>query len=280
MSNPYLLDTPAIVNLSGGRSSGYMAYHILQAFGGTLPEGVVIPVFQNTGLEREESLVFVREIAARWSMPVVWVEYRPGGNFEVVTFETASRNGEPFWALIKDRNYLPNPRARFCTVELKILTCDRYLRSIGWDHWTSAIGFRADEPSRVAKLANNSLDHEDKVVPMAAAGVTKQMVMDFWGRQPFDLGLEQHESNCSACFMKKRSEIAAIFRAHPELAAPWVQMEATGVTNLDTGTPKPSRFRNDRPSYRVQLEMAQSPTLWDDGPDEPSELAFSCFCSD
>lgn len=277
--NPYLLDTPAVVNLSGGRSSGFMTWHILQAYGGQLPPDVQC-VFQNTGLEREETLAFVNEMSRRWSLPVVWVEYRVGGGFEVVTFETASRDGRPFRQLVHDRNFLPNPRARICTIELKILTCDRYLRSLGWEHWTSAIGFRADEPARVAKLANNAMPHEDKVTPMAKAGVTRQQVMDFWAAQPFDLGLESYESNCSGCFMKKRSELAAIFRKEPALAEPWIEMEETGVTDKVTGLPKPSRFRNDRQSYRVQLEMAQSPTIWDAVDDEPDEMAFSCFCSD
>ena len=34
MTNPYLLDLPAVVSFSGGRTSGFMLRHILDAHGG------------------------------------------------------------------------------------------------------------------------------------------------------------------------------------------------------------------------------------------------------
>jgi len=37
MTNPYLLDAPAVISFSGGRTSGMMLWHILQAHCGALP---------------------------------------------------------------------------------------------------------------------------------------------------------------------------------------------------------------------------------------------------
>ena len=47
-SNPYKIEGPALISFSGGRTSGFMLYHILQAHGGTLPEDYFV-VFANTG---------------------------------------------------------------------------------------------------------------------------------------------------------------------------------------------------------------------------------------
>ena len=97
----YRIPGPALISFSGGRTSAYMLHQILQAYGGTLPDDVVV-AFANTGKEREETLEFVRECADHWSVPVRWVEWRNNEKgFEEVTFETASRNGEPFADLIR-----------------------------------------------------------------------------------------------------------------------------------------------------------------------------------
>lgn len=49
--DPFRLDGPAIINVSGGRTSALMLRRILDAHGGALP-GDAHAVFQNTGKER------------------------------------------------------------------------------------------------------------------------------------------------------------------------------------------------------------------------------------
>jgi hypothetical protein len=39
MSNPYLINGPALVSFSGGKTSAFMMHEILRAHGGTLPDG-------------------------------------------------------------------------------------------------------------------------------------------------------------------------------------------------------------------------------------------------
>lgn len=104
--NPYLITGPAQIGISGGRTSGHMVYKILEAHGGTLPPDVQL-FFQNTGKEREETLVFIDQIAKRWNVNVVWMEWcRVYGQpddapwYRLVDFETASRNGEPFTMML------------------------------------------------------------------------------------------------------------------------------------------------------------------------------------
>lgn len=151
MRNPFAIDQPTCISFSGGRTSAYMLWRVLDANGG-LPTQVVV-CFANTGKEVEATLRFVRDCAMHWQVPIHWLEYRaeaPG--FVVVDFDTASREGEPFEALIRKRQYLPNPVARGCTVSLKIRPMHRFVRALGWTEWDQFIGIRADEQRRVAKI--------------------------------------------------------------------------------------------------------------------------------
>jgi 3'-phosphoadenosine 5'-phosphosulfate sulfotransferase (PAPS reductase)/FAD synthetase len=61
------IDGPALISFSGGRTSGYMLWHILDAYDGKLPDDVHV-CFANTGKEREETLRFVHECGSRWGV--------------------------------------------------------------------------------------------------------------------------------------------------------------------------------------------------------------------
>ncbi|KAI2693251.1 hypothetical protein GBC55_006915 [Pseudomonas sp. TNT3] len=127
--------------------------------------------------------------AERWSVPIVWLEFRDNeAGFEVVDFASASREGEPFEALIRKSMYLPNPVTRSCTINPKIRIIHKYLRTL--DHSTEdnsvdmMTGIRADEPRRVAKMRNRKSTSESKwatmVMPLADASVGVKDVTDFW----------------------------------------------------------------------------------------------------
>lgn len=225
----YLLpDGHVQIAFSGGRTSAFMLHQILEA-NGALP-GRVEVTFQNTGREMPQTLDFVVEVGRRWGVMVTWLEYRAAAPFfEVVGHNSASRNGEPFEALIRRRRFLPNQQARFCTTELKIRTAKRYLRSLGWDRWTNATGIRADEPHRLNRPAPR--DRWRTWNPLADAGVTRHHVAAFWRRQSFDLALPNVRGNCwlgncDGCFLKSEASIAAFTREYPERAAWWERMEA------------------------------------------------------
>lgn len=207
------------IAFSGGRTSAMMLHKILLANGG-LDESRVVVSFQNTGREMPQTLDFIQECASRWDVKVVWLEYRPTKPmFEIVSHNSASRNGEPFEALIRKKGgYLPNQQQRYCTEILKVLTARRYLRSLKWDKWTNAKGIRADEQHRLGKP---DTDRWVSWTPMADAGLGKHDVAAFWKRQPFDLRLpivkgKTIGGNCRACFLKSEAEIAAYMRDNPD----------------------------------------------------------------
>jgi 3'-phosphoadenosine 5'-phosphosulfate sulfotransferase (PAPS reductase)/FAD synthetase len=225
------------IAFSGGRTSAYMLHRILEA-NGSLPERVVV-AFCNTGREMPETLDFVQEVGSRWGAPIVWLEYRPEAPlFEVVSHNSASRNGEPFEALIRKKKGLPYKFARFCTSEMKVHCSTRYLRSVGWDRWHSAIGIRADEAHRLPK--KELKERWQPWHPLAAAGVSKRDVAAFWARQSFDLGLPTVNGkttlgNCDGCFLKSEASRAMLARDYPERFAWWERMEATCSANGWTG---------------------------------------------
>ena len=181
--NPFIIDEPTVISFSGGRTSAYMLHRVLEANNGLPAEAIVC--FANTGKEHPNTLEFVRDCEKNWNVEIHWLEYTAEEpRFKRVTFETASRNGEPFEQLIVKKNYLPNPVTRFCTVEMKIRTIHKYLKSLGWEHNENMdwVGIRADEQRRAAKIACDR-------TPLVTANVTAKDVGEFWASHPFDLPL-------------------------------------------------------------------------------------------
>lgn len=285
MSNPYRIEGPACISFSGGRTSGYMLKHILDAHGGTLPSDVHV-CFMNTGKEMPQSLEFVAECAERWTVQVNWLEYDPEApnRTREVTFQTASRNGEPYEALIRKRSYLPNAVTRFCTTELKIRRAKFFMLSRGIEHWDSVIGIRADEPRRLRKGAgNNSRERWELIYPLATAGVAKQDVLAWWAEQPFDLRLpdvygQTPAGNCDLCFLKARGTILRLTRERPELAEWWIAQEQWVAANSRSGDGRfRARFRKDWPTYGEMRELALAAQELPFDPDDPG---LPCYCGD
>lgn len=224
---PYLLpDGNVQIAFSGGRTSAYMLHQLLEA-NGDLPDRVEV-TFQNTGREREQTLDFVAEISRRWQVSITWLEYRAKKPlFEVVGYQGASRNGEPFDQLIAKKQGLPNQFQSWCSPELKTLTGKRYLVSRGWKKWHSMVGFRADEQHRETYKDNRITT----LLPLRNAGVSKHDVVAFWRQQPFDLDLPTVRGktvggNCDGCFKKAEAVIAALHRDEPDRAKWWLRHEA------------------------------------------------------
>ena len=233
----YKVEPPFYISFSGGRTSGYLLHEVLRAWGGTLPEGAHV-LFANTGREHSATYDFVRRIGEEWC-PVHWIEYRHGSYAEVDHL-TASRNGEPFAALIERRKYLPNPVTRFCTSDLKVIPMRRFMQAKGLDDFTTVVGLRADEERRVAKLRNDPT--RDIAMPLADAGVVQADIMEFWKSHPFDLELPNNDpafGNCDLCFLKGTARIERVIRAEPERAEWWIEQERL----------RDARFRKDRPTY-------------------------------
>lgn len=279
-NDPFYITGPALISFSGGRTSGYMLWRILQAHGGTLPDDVHV-AFANTGKEREETLRFVHECGTRWGVKVRWLEWAcrlkrtpVAERFNEVGFNSASRDGEPFDRLIDSKKALPNQAQRWCTEHLKVQALHDFMRAecgLEPGQYAEVIGLRADEFWRYANSRERA-EREGRIVayPLMTGGTTKRDVTAFWLGdntdplspalplpQGFDLGLRGIDGNCTLCFMKGPDAIAGLIREDATLASWWIAAEKrTGRT-----------FRNERPIEQIARDVDRQPDLWAD-PDE------------
>ena len=284
-ANPYRIPAGSpwfhCINVSGGRSSGYMLKRILDAHGGSLPARTVA-VFANTGRELPATLDFVAELGERWHVPITWLEFdhdpegRGGTKYQarVVDRATASMNGEPFDALLRV-SWLPAVTKRICTDELKVGTIDRHLwqrHGLTKRQTRKVIGFRADEPRRWKPALYQACA---VTYPMVDAGVTKADVAAFWRGQPFDLGIPSERGNCDLCYLKPRANLVATIRERPELADWWTAAEARAGRTFRIGE-----------SYADLRAAALSVAPGDNGElrgSDSGEIAgepLPCFCTD
>jgi 3'-phosphoadenosine 5'-phosphosulfate sulfotransferase (PAPS reductase)/FAD synthetase len=250
-----------MISFSGGRTSAYMTDRLLKE----LPREQVVVCFANTGKEDPETLDFVASCDRHWNGIINWLEYDPIRRFRVVDYNSASRRGEPFEALIQKRKFLPNVVMRFCTQELKIRVIKHFMLSLKFRHWTNVVGIRYDEPARWSRTRGIA-EHErwDVWLPLVDWRITKPQILEFWRSMPFDLKLEHYQGNCDLCFLKGKNKLKRILTENPGKAEWWMAQEAF------TGGKFHKRF-----SYRGLLDlMARTPTLFDyEDPD------IECICN-
>ena len=126
-------DKTLIISFSGGRTSAYMTKLLLQERDKWKD---VIVLFANTGQEDERTLEFVHNCDVSFGYNTVWIEadVQPekgkGTSFNVVSYDTASRDGKPFEAVLAKYG-IPFTKSPHCTRELKQYPIQAYVRSLG-----------------------------------------------------------------------------------------------------------------------------------------------------
>lgn len=290
MTDPYHIDnTPAVISFSGGRTSAYMTRMILEYYDFELPENVEI-IFCNTGKEHPATLDFVRDCQENWGIDITWLEYRysperrggrkdPRHHHVVVDYDTASRKGEPFMQLIRAKWKCPSIDKRFCTIELKIKTIERYCRrELGWKKHTVLLGMRYDEPHRIEKslMENCHVDY-----PLWHASVSVREVNEYWKNNWFDLAIPNYLGNCDMCFLKNDRKLLYIAREHPELVEWWSNEEEELHDRLKErhGWETITAQFNPNRSYKQIRELAYMKLdLFEDDINFGDDI--DCFCGD
>lgn len=238
-----------LVCRSGGRTSEFMYKYILENHS---DEYNIVGIFANTGWEHHKTLEFVHnndiENERLFGVKPVWVEAvvhkgRVSSTHKLVTYETASRNMEPFEEVVKKYG-LPNSAYPHCTRELKEQPIHDYIKNVmGWSNnlkgrtfkedldafcncgncfkyveyaeYYTALGIRSDEPRR---LKYNKTP-QNKVYPLVdwhPEKPDKLDILDWWEERDFDLGIPEHLGNCVGCFRKSDRKAMKAYRDAPE----------------------------------------------------------------
>lgn len=312
-TSPYRIPRPALIAFSGGRTSGYLLKHVLDAYDGQLPDDVVVS-FCNTGKEHLKTLDFVHECETTWGVRVHWLEFDPAiaDKTREVNYESASRDGRPLRDAVATRPtaHLFNPVSRYCSATCKARRMQKLMLRKGFKHWHVALGLRADEMIRVDRArARAGKDREMPIAPLADAGVTKSDIVSWWQAQPFDLRLPNVGGvtplgNCVLCPLKARGKLINALRVMPQEAQWWIEQEDVMTERIasvprisaprriidhDTGEligirPAPpdrrNRFHKDGTSYRELLRRANALNALNAPMDEGYDTGIDCLCTD
>lgn len=269
---------PLLVSFSGGRTSAFMAKFLKERY----QNREMLFVFANTGKEREETLIFVDKCDKEFDLNLVWLEADvneekgKGTTYKIVNFKTASRNGEPFEAVIKKYG-LPSKLYRHCTRELKEVPIHKYAKEVLGSNYLTALGIRADEKHRLKANSKN-------IYPLAEIGVDEVFIRNWWKRQDFDLGIKDYEGNCDLCFLKSTRKKLTLISENENIADWWNEMEQKynsiyqskfdeirnlSILDLVELAKQPFRKAIDK-----EEEREQTPQLF-----EPEfDLEYDCFC--
>lgn len=222
-----------LISFSGGRTSAFMLWWMLNKWEDRANYDISV-VFANTGKEVEGTLFFVDEVAQEFNINIVWVEGYPSEigkgwavNHKIVSYETASRKGEPFEAMIAKLG-IPSTKAPFCSDQLKRKTIESYLRSIGWGNgsYEVAIGVRVDEPKRYQTKSGARKVKKNRLLPLVDLfPVDKKWVLNWWKQQSFDLYIHEDDGNCDNCWKKDMPRLYRNAVRKPQSFQWWAKME-------------------------------------------------------
>lgn len=254
-----------LISFSGGETSAYMTYWLLKKFSDTKE---MVVVFANTGEENEATLEFVHKCDTELGFNTIWIEavtnpiYKKGITHKVVTFETASRQGEPFRQSIKKYG-IPNVSSPDCSRNLKKYAIRDYARSLGWTtkDYKTAIGIRTDEVDRISAEAKT----ENLWYPLIGEGITKPFINRFWRERPWRLNLKGYEGNCKVCWKKSLRKLLTIAKEHPEHFDNFRKWEKEFENYIppsrqhNTEIKTPIRFFRNNLSVDDIMELSQKP---------------------
>lgn len=201
-----------ILGVSGGRDSAALAVYMRQHH----PELPLEYFFTDTGKELPEVYAFLDRLEGFLGRPIQ--RLNPDRDFD-------------FW-LSEYGNFLPSPRTRWCTRQLKLRPLEQWLRRDLDDGVIvhSYVAIRADEPSREGYQAThpNMRVH----LPLRDAGLDKAGVIEML-RQA-DVGEPDYyswrsRSGCTFCFFQQKIEWVRLAENHPDRFEEAVAYEKTAL---------------------------------------------------
>ncbi|MBP2297076.1 phosphoadenosine phosphosulfate reductase domain-containing protein [Azospirillum rugosum] len=201
-----------ILGLSGGRDSAALAVYMRQYH----PELPIEYFFTDTGKELPEVDIFLDKLEGFLGRHIQ--RLNPDRDFD-------------FW-LKEYENFLPSPRTRWCTRQLKLRPLEHWLRQDleGGTIIHSYVAIRADEPSREGYQAThpNMRVH----LPLRDAGIDRAGVLEILEQS--EVGEPEYyqwrsRSGCTFCFFQQKIEWVRLAERHPDRFAEAVDYEKTAL---------------------------------------------------
>lgn len=188
-----------VLGLSGGRDSAALAVYMAQ----TRPDLDMEYFFTDTGKELPEVYEYLGRLEGFLGRPIE--RLNPDRDFD-------------FW-LRQYKNFLPSPRTRWCTRQLKIRPFEKWLWPAlnAGDRIVSYVAIRSDENYREGYASTHS--NLSVSLPFREAGIDKAGVIDTL--EASGLGLPSYyewrsRSGCTFCFFQQKIEWVRLMERHPE----------------------------------------------------------------
>lgn len=188
-----------VLGLSGGRDSAALAIYMRQVH----PDIELEYFFTDTGKELPEVYEFLGRLEGFLGKPIL--RLNPDRTFD-------------FW-LRQYKNFLPSPKTRWCTRQLKIKPFEEWVRPYldTGDTVTSYVAIRADEDYR----EGYSSTHNNLLVrlPFREVGIDKSGVIEIL--EASGVGLPAYyrwrsRSGCTFCFYQQKIEWVRLMEEHPD----------------------------------------------------------------
>jgi hypothetical protein len=187
-----------VLGLSGGRDSAALAVFMRQHY----PELSIEYFFTDTGKELPEVYEFLGRLEGFLGKPIE--RLNPDRDFD-------------FW-LTQYKHFLPSPKTRWCTRQLKIRPFEQWLQP-SLDAGTKVVSYvaiRADEDYREGYTATNP--NMTVRLPFREASVDKAGVLDIL--EASGVGLPDYykwrsRSGCTFCFFQQKIEWVRLMEEHP-----------------------------------------------------------------
>jgi hypothetical protein len=221
-----------VVSFSGGRTSAYLVKLMEQK---RADGDDVKYIFMDTGAEHPKTYEFIRNVVEHFQIDLICLrvvfnnELGKASTYEVCNLDSIGPDLKP-WQGMLAKYGVPYIGGEFCTDRMKLVPFKKYCQE-HFGEWVTWLGIRADEPRR--------LREQEGIRYLAElSDFDKQDVMDWWGSQEFDLGIDEWLGNCVFCMKKSNLKLAAAQRDEPGLYLDFVDaITSEGVrTGEKTGS--------------------------------------------
>lgn len=203
-----------LVLVSGGRSSAKVAY--IMENSPVYKNKNKLYVFANTGMERPETIEFLKEIVKNWKIKlnivqgVYSTELGTGVSYELVDFDTLDMNAVTFSKMIEHKTKgiyddLPNISSPYCSDSLKTQPCKKFADKIfGVNNYIKVLGYRKEDMPKRITLHELKQD-KNRIAPLLTDFEYPLGISDldrFWNEQNFKLKINTKLGNCELCWKK------------------------------------------------------------------------------